>query len=207
MKKILMLSALLVALTACSLSRTRTLSCNYTNITNGLTSKVSYSIDHEGDEVKKIRVKYDYTQDNTGAGNGTTGNGVVSGETGTNNTTGDMDGIGTGTDGTTNDTEPDNDGIVDGIVGSAFDSLVNGVASTILDISGLRSRHRMIQDQYANTNGFSVQNTTDVDNNYSVTYVIDFDNMTDNDISGMNFNRDLATLRTTYTNQGFTCSE
>ena len=65
----------------------------------------------------------------------------------------------------------------------------------------------MIQDQYANTNGFSYQNTTDVDNNYSVTYVIDFDNMTDNDINGMTFDRDLSTLRNMYTNQGFTCSE
>ena len=204
MKKILMLSSLLVALTACSLSRTKTLSCTYTNVTNGLTSNITYDIDHEGDEVKKIRVMYDYTQDTvdtTDTVNGTNGT------TGTTGTTGNMDGVGTGTDGTTNDTQYDNDGIVDGIVGSAFDSLINGVTGTILDISGLRSRHRMIQDEYANTNGFSVQNTTDVDNNYSVTYVIDFDNMTDNDISGMNFNRDLATLRTTYTNQGFTCSE
>ncbi len=189
MKKIIMLSSLLIALSACSLSKTKTLSCTYTNVTNGLTSNITYDIDHEGDEVKKIRVMYDYRED-------------------INNTILDnTDGIGTGTDGTTTDTQLDNDGIVDGVVGSVFDSLVNGVTSTILDISGLRSRHRMIQDEYANTNGFSVLNTTDVDNNYSVTYVIDFDNMTDNDINGMNFNRDLATLRTTYTNQGFTCSE
>lgn len=188
MKKIILISSLLVILSACSLAKTKTLSCTYTNLTNGLTSNITYSIDHEGDEVKKIRVMYDYKQDILG-----------------NNT--DIDGVGTGTDGTTNDTQPDNDGIVDGVVGSAFDTLVNGVTSTILDISGLRSRHKMIQDEYANTNGFSVLNTTDTDNNYSVTYVIDFDNMTDTDISGMNFNRDLTTLKTTYTNQGFTCSE
>lgn len=188
MKKIIMLSALLVILSACSLSKTKTLSCTYTNVTDGLTSNITYDIDHEGDEVKKIRVMYDYKQD------------IVDTNT-------DMDGVGTGTDGTTTDTQPDTDGIVDGIVGNAFDSIVNGVTGTILDISGLRSRHSMIQDKYANMNGFSYQNTTDVDNNYSVTYVIDFDNMTDTDITEFNFDRDLATLRTTYTNQGFTCSE
>lgn len=192
MKKIIMLSSLLVVLTACSLTKTKTLSCNYTNTYNGLTSNITYDIDHEGDEVKKVRITYDYMQNTT---------------TGTDGATGNMDGVGTGTDGTTNDTQPDNDGIVDGIVGSAFDSVINGVTSTILDISGLRSRHTMIQDQYSNMNGFSYQNTTDMDNNYAVTYVIDFDNMTDNDITGLNFDRDLATLRTTYTNQGFTCSE
>ncbi len=197
MKKIIMISALLVVLSACSLSKTKTLSCSYTNITNGLTSNITYNIDHEGDEVKKIRVMYDYKQntvDTTGDMSGT-------------DTNGNMDGVGTGTDGTTTDTQPDDDGIVDGIVGSTFDSIINGVTGTILDISGLRSRHTMIQDEYANTNGFSYQNTTDTDNNYSVTYVIDFDNMTDEDINGMAFNRNLATLRTTYTNQGFTCSE
>ncbi len=197
MKKIIMISTLLVVLSACSLSKTKTLSCTYTNITNGLTSNITYNIDHEGDEVKKIRVMYDYKQDTVD----TTGD--MSGA----DTNGNMDGVGTGTDGTTNDTQLDDDGIVDGIVGSTFDSLINGVTGTILDISGLRSRHTMIQDEYANTNGFSYQNTTDTDNNYSVTYVIDFDNMTDEDINGMAFNRDLATLRTTYTNQGFTCPE
>ena len=38
-------------------------------------------------------------------------------------------------------------------------------------------------------------------------FLIVFDNMTVNDIYGLNFDRDLATLRTTYTNQGFTCIE
>lgn len=207
MKKIIMLSSLLVVLSACSLSKTKTLSCSYTNITNGLTSNITYNIDHEGDEVKKIRVMYDYKQDTVDTTDNMNGTNATDGENAMNNTTGNMDGVGTGTDGTTNDTQPDDDGIVDGIVGSTFDSIINGVTGTILDISGLRSRHTMIQDEYANTNGFSYQNTTDTDNNYSVTYVIDFDNMTDEDINGMAFNRDLATLRTTYTNQGFTCSE
>ncbi len=189
MKKIIMLSVLLVSLSACSFSKTKTLSCTYTNITNGLTSNITYDIDHEGDEVKKIRVMYDYRQDTVD----------------TTNT--DIDGVDTGTDGTTTDTQPDTDGIVDGIVGDTFDAIINGVTGTILDISGLRSRHTMIQNTYSNTNGFSYQNTTDTDNNYSVTYVIDFDNMTDEDINGMAFDRDLPTLRSIYTNQGFTCSE
>ena len=186
MKKILMLSVLLVGLTACTLSKTKTLTCSYANTYNGLTSKIKYDIDHEDNEIKKIHVTYNYMQDTT---------------------TSQMDGVGTGTDGTTNDTQPDNDGIVDGIVGNAIDVIVNGVTSTILDISGLRSRHSNIQSTYGNMNGFSYQNTTDVDNNYIVTYVIDFDNMTDSDINSLNFDRDLDTVRDTYTNQGFTCSE
>ena len=186
MKKILILSTILLSLTACSLSKTNTLSCSYTNTYNGLTSKINYDIDHEDNEVKKIRVTYNYMQDNT---------------------TNQIDGVGTGTDGTTNDTQPDKDGIIDGIVGDAIDIIVNGVTSTILDLSGLKNRHATIQNMYGNMNGFSYQNTTDMDNNYVVTYVIDFDNMTDTDINNLNFDRNLDTIRTTYTNQGFICSE
>ena len=56
MKKIIMLSSLLITLSACSFSKTETLSCTYTNVNNGLTSNITYDIDHEGDEVKKIKI-------------------------------------------------------------------------------------------------------------------------------------------------------
>ena len=119
-----------------------------------------------------------------------------------------MDGIGTGTDGTTNDTQIDNDGIIDGIVGSTIDKIINGVTDTILDISGIRDRHTNIQNMYGNMNGFSVQNTNDTNpNNYHVTYIIDYDNMNDADLNTLNLSRDINTLKSIYTNQGFTCTE
>ena len=117
------------------------------------------------------------------------------------------DGVGTGTDGTTNDTQQDNDGIVDGVVGNAIDSIVGGVTDVILDIAGIRDRHTTVQNRYANMNGFSIQNTTDTDNNYRVTYVIDYDTISDNDLSNLNLSRDINTLRDTYTSQGFSCSK
>ena len=119
-----------------------------------------------------------------------------------------MDGVGTGTDGTTNDTQIDNDGIVDGIVGSAIDSIINGVTDTILDISGIRDRHVNVQNTYGNINGFSVQNTNDTtDNDYRVTYIIDYDNISDEDLARLNLSRDIDTLRSNYINQGFNCAE
>ena len=117
----------------------------------------------------------------------------------------DMDGVGTGTDGTTNDTQLDNDGIIDGVVGSTLDSIINGVTDVILDISGIRDRHTNIQNTYANTPGFSVQNVNDVDNTYTVSYVIDYDTITDNDLAGLNLSRNIDVLRSNYTTQGFTC--
>lgn len=116
-----------------------------------------------------------------------------------------IDGVGTGTDGTTNDTQIDDDGVVDGIVGSAIDTIVGGVTDIILDSAGLRDRHATVQNTYGNVTGFSVQNTNDVDNNYMVTYVIDYDTISDNDLARFNLSRDLDTLRNNYVNQGFTC--
>lgn len=178
-------------LTGCGISKTETMSCNYKTTYNNLTTNMKYDIDYEGTEVKKVRVTYDYMQDVI---DDTDGDGLN-----------DIDGVGTGTDGTTNDTQRDNDGIVDGIVGNAFDSLIGGVSDVILDISGLKDRHQNIQNTYSNINGFSVQNTIDTDNNYKVTYVIDYDTITDNDLGNFNLSRNINTMRDNYTSQGFTC--
>ena len=190
MKKYLFLMVLCVfMLTGCGAGATKTLSCTYNTQSNGLTSKVMYSIDHEDDDVKKVRVTYTYDMD-------------------ADNTTSDntTDGVGTGTDGTTNDNMDNNDGIIDGVVGSAIDSIVSGVTDTILDISGLRDRHANVQSTYGNMTGFSVQNTTDVtDNHYTVSYVIDYDAISDDDLANLNLSRDFSTLRSNYISQGFTC--
>lgn len=185
MKKIIFLSiTLTLLLTGCGAGATETLSCTSEATIGNITSSTSYMIDHQGDEVKKVRITYKYMSNN--------------------NT--EMDGVSTGTDGTTNDTQNDNDGIIDGVIGSAIDSIVNGVTSTILDIAGIRDRHTTVQGTYGNIQGFSVQNTTDnTDNNYTVTYVIDYDTISDEDLTTLNLSRDLNTLRTNYITQGFTC--
>lgn len=182
-------------LTGCGAGATDTMSCTYENVGTNLTTRMTYKIDHEGKEVKKLRVTYDYRQND----NNTTDD---------NTDTGTTDGVGTGTDGTTTDTQPDNDGVIDGVVGSAIDDVINAVTGTILDISGIRDRHTNVQNTYGNIAGFSVQNTNDnTDNNYHVTYVIDYDTISDDDLDTLNLSRDIDTLRSNYTSQGFTCAE
>lgn len=179
-------------LTGCGAGATNTMSCTYENSTSNMSSRMAYNIDYQGNEVKKIRVTYKYHSD-----------AVDTGDDDDNQT----DGVGTGTDGTTNDTQIDNDGIIDGVIGSAIDTAINGVTSTILDIAGIRDRHANVQNMYGNMTGFSVQNTNDVtDNDYTVTYVIDYDSISDDDLSTLNLTRDINTLRSNYINQGFTCN-
>ena len=99
----------------------------------------------------------------------------------------------------------DDDGVVDGIVGSAIDTIVGTVTDIILDSAGLRERHATVQSTYGNVTGFTAQNTTDTDDNYMVTYVIDYDTISDDDLARFNLSRDLDELRDSYVNQGFTC--
>lgn len=146
------------------------------------------------------------TDNNNGGNNGmTTYNNDNTTNNGNNNNNNHTDGVGTGTDGTTNDTQIDDDGVIDGVVGSAIDTIVGGVTDIILDSAGLRDRHATVQNTYGNVNGFSVQNTTDNNDNYMVTYVIDYDTISDNDLARFNLSRDLDTMRDNYVNQGFTC--
>lgn len=256
MKKLFVLSfASIFLLTGCG--ATETLSCEYRDTTDQMTTRIHYDIDHQDEEIKKVRITYNYdftnndngnngtarnattynngtngdtngtnrdavmndngTTENNTTGNTNTGNGTA-GDTTMNNTgttrntttnnggtTTHTDGVGTGTDGTTSDTNIDDDGIVDGVVGSVIDTIVGGVTGVILDSAGLRDRHNNVQNTYGNVNGFSVQNTNDTNNNYRVTYVIDYDTITDADLARFNLSRDFNSLRTTYVNQGFTC--
>ena len=193
MKKILILSmTITLLLTGCGVGATDTLSCTYENTSANLTTKITYNVDYQDTDVKKVRVTYDYR------------NNIISDTDGDGRN--DIDGVGTGTDGTTNDTQIDNDGIIDGVVGSAIDAVINGVTGVILDVSGLRDRHSMVQNTYGNMNGFSVQNTNDMDNNnYHVTYIIDYDTISDNDLATLNMSRNVDSLRNNYISQGFTC--
>ena len=213
MKKIIFLSLLFFfTLTGCGAGATETMSCSYETKNGNITTKMKYDIDHEDKEVKKVRITYDYTQDENTSNNGT--NNTTNGTT--NNTTNDtnknkdtdndmLDGVGTGTDGTTNDTQKDKDGIIDGVIGNGIDAIVGSVTDVILDLSGLKERHANVQGTYGNMTGFSVQNTTDTDNNYKVTYVIDFDTISDDDLKKLNLSRDIDTLKNNYISQGYTC--
>lgn len=192
MKKLLMLSLVsIVMLTGCGAGETKTMSCSYENSAGNVTTKTKYDVDYEDKEVKKVRITYDYKQD-------------IINDT-DNDGKNDIDGVGTGTDGTTSDTQHDNDGVVDGVVGSAIDKIINGATDIILDVAGLRERHRTVQSTYGNLTGFSVQNTTDTDSNYKVTYVIDYDTISDTDLNSLNLSRDIDKFRDTYTSQGYTC--
>ena len=192
MKKFLVLSLVFtLMLTGCGAGKTKTMSCSYETNNNNVATKMKYDIDYEGKDIKKVRITYDYKQ-NIVTDNDNDGKNYI-------------DGVGTGTDGTTNDTQRDNDGIIDGVVGNAIDKVIGGVTDVILDVSGLRERHRTVQNTYANMKGFSVQNTTDTDNNYMVTYVIDYDTISDTDLQTLNLSRDIDTFRDTYTSQGYTC--
>ena len=194
MTKLFVLSFMSIfLLTGCG--ATETLSCTYQNTNNNVRTKVHYDIDHQDEEIKKVRITYDYNFNNNTTRNGTANNDNVN----------QIDGVGTGTDGTTNDTQIDKDGVVDGVVGSVIDTIVGGVTSIILDSAGLRDKHQTVKNTYSNVNGFSVQNTNDTNDNYSVTYVVDYDTITDNDLARLNLSRDFNDLRNTYVNQGFTC--
>lgn len=194
MKKFLILSLVGVfMLTGCGAGASKTMSCTYKNTTGNITTNMKYDIDYEDKEVKKVRITYDYMQDTR----------VDSDNDGKK----DTPGVGTGTDGTTNDTQQNKDGIIDGVVGNAIDQIVGGVTDTILDIAGLKDRHATVQNRYGNIQGFSVQNTTETNNNYKVTYVIDYDTISDTDLKTLNLSRDINTLEDYYTSQGYTCSK
>ena len=194
MKKFIILSlGIIFILTGCGAGATNTMSCTYKNTAGNITTNMKYDVDYQDKEVKKVRITYDYMRDNT---KDTDNDGKK-----------DIPGVGTGTDGTTNDTQDNKAGIVDGVVGNVIDNIVGGVTDTILVIAGLKSRHQTVQDQYGNIKGFSVQNTTDTDNNYRVTYVIDFDTISDTDLANFNLSRNIDTLRDNYTTQGYTCSK
>ena len=99
MKKLIVLLGMCAfMLTGCGMGATKTMSCTYRNAGTYLTTKMTYNIDYQGTEVKKLRVTYDYHQDNMDTNSGTTGNtdvtGGTPGNTDTNTgTTNNMDGV------------------------------------------------------------------------------------------------------------------
>lgn len=186
MKKIVFLSIISIFLiSGCSgTSAMETMNCEYQSTSGSVITRVSYNIDHEEDTIKKARITYEY-------------NTIMPDS--------EVDGVGTGTDGTTNDTHIDEDGLVDGIIGETIEDIIKGMSNMILDITGIKDRHNYIQSNYGNIPGFSVGTTDYDDNNYKVTYVIDYDAISDTDLNSFGLSRDITSLRNNYVNQGYTC--
>ena len=87
MKKVLLLIAVVAVLSWCGTNDK--LTCTYDNTVGDVTSKTEYVIEYRNNNIKKIKATYDYKSNH-------------------------VDGVGTGTDGTTNDKDDnkDNDGIL-----------------------------------------------------------------------------------------------
>lgn len=178
MKKALLIIAIIAILSGCGMDET--LTCTTDNTIGTLTSNTTYKIDYQNDEVKKLTVTYEYSDNH-------------------------VDGVGTGTDGTTEDDDTDDDGIIDGVVGEALDDVVTGVTDGILDIAGIKTRHNTRFGAYTNTEGFMTDIDLDNDTDYRVTYTYDLAKLSDEDITTFGINKDFNTLKTTYTNRGLTC--
>lgn len=180
MKKALLIIAVIVVLSGCG--NTETLTCTSSNTAYNITSNATYMVEYQGNDVKMLTVTYDYRDDH-------------------------VDGVGTGTDGTTDDdeTDTDDDGIIDGVVGEALDDVVTGVTDGILDMAGIRTRHNTRFGTYTNTEGFTTMVDSDNDTDYKVTYTYDLSKLSDTDINNFGISRDLETLRRNYTDRGMTC--
>ena len=199
---------------------TEKLSCDSTTTSNGVTTTTRYDIDYQKDDVKKVTITYDYTQDTTG--NTTTNDGNTTNDTTNNgNTTNDtnntatqsrekQDGVNSDSDGLTEENDSDknlkSDDVVDGVVGDAIDGTVDGVTNTILDLAGIRTTLENQMSTYNNIKGFSYKVDKNIDNEYKVIYSIDMDKISDNDLSRFNIpTRDFSDLKKNYQDLGYTC--
>lgn len=195
MKKILMLfgvTGITLLLSGCGTNEM--LTCTDEVTSNGMTTRTRYDIEYKGNDVKHLKMTYHYTQDE------------------------DVDGVGTGTDGSASDNDNndisgnidsnesnDSDDVVDGAVGDAIDSATNTVTDTILDLSGIKNRFNNQLSTYNDIEGFSSNVQTDSDNEYKIVYDIDYDTISDSDLTLFNVSREFDTLRSNYESQGLTC--
>lgn len=219
MKKILVFLGILLVMSGCA-ENTEKLSCDSTTTSNGVTTTTRYDIDYQKDDVKKVTITYDYTQDTTG--NTTTSDGNTTNDTTNNgNTTNDtnntatqsrekQDGVNSDSDGLTEENDSDknlkSDDVVDGVVGDAIDGTVDGVTNTILDLAGIRTTLENQMSTYNNIKGFSYKVDKNIDNEYKVIYSIDMDKISDNDLSRFNIpTRDFSDLKKNYQDLGYTC--
>lgn len=210
MKKFVLLTGVVILLAGCGTENTKMASCSNTvTANNGFTTTTTYDMEYRDDDtLKYVKITYD----------------IVDGDYG--NSVGDVDGVGTGTDGTagandddtdndagnandgdavTNDGNLDSDDIVDGVVGDAIDGATSAVTDSILDISGLKDQYANQITAYSNIEGVDYQVIVDNDQEYKISYEIDMDTISDDNLTKFNITRNFTTMRTTYENQGLTC--
>ena len=198
MKKILMfLSVTGVVLLLSGCGTNEMLTCTDEVTSNGMTTRTRYDIEYKDNEVKHLKMTYHYTQDENidGVGTGTDGSASDGNDTGNGDMAGDID----------SNESNDSDDIVDGAVGDAIDTTVNTITGTILDLSGIRDRYNNQINSYNGIEGFSSDVQTDSDNEYKIVYDIDYKTISDDNLSLFNASRDLDTLRSNYESQGLTC--
>ena len=187
MKKILIALSVLFIMSGCN-QNTDSLSCSSTTTANGVTTKTKYDIDYIDDDVKYVKITYDYSQPNT------------------NNN--DTDGLNTDTDGMDEDNNNntiESDDIVDGVVGDTIDDTVDGVKDTILDLAGIKNRYENQLSTYDNIEGFSYKVDVDSTTEYKIIYEIDMDKISDSDLARFDVTRDFSDIRANYEELGYTC--
>ena len=193
MKKLLLIFCIVFLMCGCDMG-TDTLTCTSNSVSNGLTTDTKYVIKYCGYDVKYVTITYDYNQDQ--------------------NTTNDdtKDGVDASTDGTTpdsdnvqNDGRTTSDEVIDGVVGDTIDGVVDGVKDTILDIAGIRNSYQNQFSSLDNIEGFSYDVDVDSDREYRVVYKIDFDKISDSDLTRFNVDRNFDNIRTSYEDLGYTC--
>lgn len=199
-KNILILSAFIVTLfvSGCSLTATTSYKCSKTSVSNGITTKIMYDIEHNNDTVESVKITYDYDldDDNNNNNNNNVDNTILG-----NMIEEDIDGLNADTDG---NSDSDNDEVIDGIVGDTFDAIVNGVTDTILDLSGLKNRHVMVSDRFSDVEGLTIDVEEDTNDHYKVVYDIDMAKISDDDLDIFNLDRSFKTLKDNYSDM--TCS-
>ena len=214
MKKILISLSILLLMSGCD-NEDKMLSCCSTSESNGVTTNTKYEIKYQDDEVKHVKITYDYNQisnNNTADGANADTDGITEE---TKNNTNDNDNNNTtdntnnnnndNTNNNNNDNDLNADDVVDGIVGDAIDGTVNGIKDTILDLAGIKNTYQNQMSNYDNIEGFSYKVDVDNDNEYKIIYDIDMDKISDSDLNKFNVTRDFSDIKSNYQDLGYTC--
>ena len=189
MKKIFAIFLVLFLASGCD-ENTEMLSCNSTTTQNGIVTKTRYDVEYVNDEVKYVTITYDYSSTNDND---------------------DVDGVNVDTDGLDEDdnnmgnNSRNADNVVDGVVGDAIDTTVDGVRETILDLAGIKNRYENQLTTYDGIQGFSYDVDVDSNTQYKIVYKIDMDKISDTDLAQFNVSRDFSGIQDSYEDMGYTC--
>lgn len=208
--------ATLFVMSGCS-AKMDMVSCSNKTTSNGITTEVTYDIYKQKDDVKKVKITYDYTDDTTNMNNGSedtnntdTDNNATDNNNDSRTTREKQDGVNSDTDGLSEDKDSnknlESNDVVDGVVGDAIDSTIDGVTDTILDLAGIRTTYSNQISTYGDIKGFSYKIDKDVDHEYKIIYEIDMDKISDTDLSKFNVpTKDFSDLKKNYQDLGYRC--